>query len=343
MKVRDLLLPLLAIGSIVYATTSIVRTQPNRELTDPPNAPPRPSYAHNVAAVGLIEPSSEPISIGSARAGVVDQVFVTVGDTVKKNQPLLKLRTSELEAELAVANAAVTQAEAAVEVAQSQVTISTAQVKIASAELANVQRLLDFAESVKDSRVISDEERTQRKMAVLTQQAKCQSAEASVASARSSVASAKAAVVAAKAQQRVTQVEIERSTITAPLNSTVLQLRIRPGEYVSSATSSNAWLTLGQTQTLHLRADVDEHEAWRIKSQAEATAHVRGNAELKSQLTFVRFEPLVIPKKSLTGDATERVDTRVLQVIYRLQNPAPASLFIGQQMDVFIAADSSTK
>lgn len=45
----------------------------------------------------------------------------------------------------------------------------------------------------------------------------------------------------------------------------------------------------------------------------------------------------MIPKKSLTGDATERVDTRVLQVIYRLQNPVPAALFVGQQMDVFIA------
>jgi hypothetical protein len=59
------------------------------------------------------------------------------------------------------------------------------------------------------------------------------------------------------------------------------------------------------------------------------------------QLEFVRFEPLVIPKKSLTGDATERVDTRVLQVIYRLQKPVPAALFAGQQMDVFIATQDA--
>jgi hypothetical protein len=43
----------------------------------------------------------------------------------------------------------------------------------------------------------------------------------------------------------------------------------------------------------------------------------------------------VIPKKSLTGDSTERVDTRVLQALYsfdRKQLP----FYIGQQMDVFI-------
>ena len=45
----------------------------------------------------------------------------------------------------------------------------------------------------------------------------------------------------------------------------------------------------------------------------------------------------MIPKRSLTGDSTERVDTRVLQVIYEVgQRGVP--LFVGQQMDVFIEA-----
>jgi hypothetical protein len=52
-------------------------------------------------------------------------------------------------------------------------------------------------------------------------------------------------------------------------------------------------------------------------------------------LEFVRFEPYVIPKKSLTGDSTERVDTRVLQVIYRIRDGEP-SVYVGQQMDVYI-------
>ena len=47
----------------------------------------------------------------------------------------------------------------------------------------------------------------------------------------------------------------------------------------------------------------------------------------------------MLPKKSLTGDSTERVDTRVLQVIYRVDNEA-LPLFVGQQMDVFIEAPS---
>ena len=46
----------------------------------------------------------------------------------------------------------------------------------------------------------------------------------------------------------------------------------------------------------------------------------------------------MIPKKSLTGDNTERVDTRVLQVIYRFDPSGRPPLFVGQQVEVFIDA-----
>ena len=52
-------------------------------------------------------------------------------------------------------------------------------------------------------------------------------------------------------------------------------------------------------------------------------------------MRFVRIEPFVIPKKSLTGDSSERVDTRVLQIIFQLDQPN-VPLYVGQQVDVFI-------
>ena len=71
---------------------------------------------------------------------------------------------------------------------------------------------------------------------------------------------------------------------------------------------------------------------------APAHAAVRGNPNVLMPLTFARVEPLVIPKKSLTGDNTERVDTRVLQVIYQVNQDEPA-LFVGMQVDVFLDGD----
>ena len=91
----------------------------------------------------------------------------------------------------------------------------------------------------------------------------------------------------------------------------------------------------GSVTPLHVRVDVDEHDAWRVRGGAPAAASPRGNGSIRIPLEFVRFEPYVIPKKSLTGDSTERVDTRVLQIIYRVKEQS-APLYVGQQVDVYI-------
>jgi len=109
------------------------------------------------------------------------------------------------------------------------------------------------------------------------------------------------------------------------------------GEYAPAGVTATPLVLLGRLKPLNLRVDVDEHEAWRVTPGAKAVATVRGNANLRTPVSFVRFEPFVLPKKSLTGDSTERVDTRVLQVIYRVDSDA-LPLFVGQQMDVFIEA-----
>ena len=262
-------LPLLALAALVWASYSVVQSQPERLVTEPPIAPPRSAFAQTVAAVGLVEPSSEAISIGSPRAAVVDVVHVKVGDAVKKDQPLMKLRTREMEAERTFAVAAVAEAEAQTQVAEQQVKVAEAQVQIAEAELAQSCRLLAFATQLKDSRVISGEERTQRAMTVATHEARLLCAKANVASAMSSVGSAKAVMRSAQANVAVIDVNLDRSVIKAPIDATVLQVRIRAGEHVP-ATQDKAWLTIGQTQPLHVRADVDEHEAWRVKPRCAA-------------------------------------------------------------------------
>jgi hypothetical protein len=86
---------------------------------------------------------------------------------------------------------------------------------------------------------------------------------------------------------------------------------------------------------LQLRADVDEDSAWRVRPGAAATAYIKGTRENPIPLTFVRVEPYILPKKSLTGESTERVDTRVLQVIYTF-DMQKTPVYVGQQMDVFI-------
>jgi multidrug efflux pump subunit AcrA (membrane-fusion protein) len=266
-------------------------------------------FPSTVAAVGLVEASTENISIGTPLPGVVDRVFVTAGQTVKAGEPLFALDVRHLRADL--------------DVRQQALAVARARAEVARARLDDLQKQLEFAEQVKDKRAISLEERTRRNSAVQTEAAELQEAEAQIA--------------AARAQARAVEVELERSVVRSPIDAEVLQVKVRAGEFAPAAATSNPLVLLGRSKPLHVRVDVDEHEGWRVRPGADGVGHLRGNAEVKSPLRFVRFEPFVVPKRSLTGDSTERVDTRVLQVIYRIERD-DLPLFVGQQLDVFIDA-----
>jgi multidrug resistance efflux pump len=219
------------------------------------------------------------------------------------------LDTRHLRAELAVR--------------QRAVDVARARVRVAGARVEDFQKQLEFAEQVKDKRAISAEELTRRRSAVDTAQAELEEI--------------RSEIVAAESQVQSVAVDLERSVVRAPLAAEVLQVKIRVGEFAPAAATANPLILLGRSRPLHVRVDVDENEAWRVRAGAAAIGHVRGNADLKAPLEFVRFEPFVVPKRSLTGDSTERVDTRVLQVIYRVgRDDVP--LFVGQQLDVFIDA-----
>src|SRR5262249_22487285 len=119
------------------------------------------------------------------------------------------------------------------------------------------------------------------------------------------------------------------------MDGRILQANIRLGEYAQSGPLPKPLMVFGSVSVLNVRTDVDEHEAWRGPADAAAHATGRGSRGTPIPPRFVRFEPYVVPKKSLTGDSTERVDTRVLQVIYQVDGDK-VPLYVGQQLDVFI-------
>jgi HlyD family secretion protein len=303
------ILPSFGLLAAAWATYSIAKATPHRESTVPPSPPPVSAFHDTVAAVGIVEASTENIAIGTPLSGIVPKVFVRAGDEVKSGDPLFELDTRQLRAEL--------------EVRRQAASVASSRERVAEARLDDLRRQLAFAEQVKDKRAISSEELSRRRSAVET-------AEAEQVEARAQVA-------AAAAQVRATAVEIERSTVRSPIEAEVLQVKLRVGEFAAAAPSAAPLILLGRSKPLHVRVDVDEHEGWRVQAGAPAVGRLRGNAELKSPLSFVRFEPFVVPKRSLTGDSTERVDTRVLQIIYKVERD-DLPLFVGEQLDVFIDA-----
>ncbi|MGH9612263.1 MAG: efflux RND transporter periplasmic adaptor subunit [Bryobacteraceae bacterium] len=161
--------------------------------------------------------------------------------------------------------------------------------------------------------------------------------QANLDSAKAQIEQIKAQVAEAKAQVEQIQREVELRTIRAPISGRVLQMKTRLGEFAQSGAAGTPLMLLGDDVRLHVRVDIDENDAWRFQPCAAAVGSVRGNPQIKTPLQYVRTDPDIIPKVTLTGDATQRTDTRVLQVIYSF-DPASLPLYVGQLMDVFIDA-----
>src|SRR5258708_29593895 len=94
-------------------------------------------------------------------------------------------------------------------------------------------------------------------------------------------------------------------------------------------------MILGDADPLPVRVDIDEADIPRFLAGCRARGYVRGDTRNDVDLEFVRVEPYVVPKKSLTGSNTERVDTRVLQALYAVRG-GKQELFAGQQLGVYV-------
>ena len=340
-------LPVVAAMILGFALFSVAKSNAPKPAAAPPSTPPAAAYPSSVGAVGLIESSSENIGISLPVPGMVTNIYVKAGERVAKGQKLFSIDDRDLRAELASRQSALALAQSKVDrllrsPRPEEIPPMEAKVREAEQLFQDADVQLKLIESVRDKRAIRDEDLLRRRIAVKIAQARLEQSRSELALLKAGawqpdIDIARAEAAEAQRQVERVQADIDRTVVTAPIAGEILQLKVRLGEYAQAGQLAQPLILMGSTDHLNVRADVDEQDASRVKAGAEAVASVRGLSARRYPLHFVRFEPYVIPKKNLTGDSTERVDTRVLQVIFALDKGAP--LFAGQQMDVYIHAE----
>ena len=336
----------LLFGIVMVASTTKPTPKP-KVIVEPSKAP----FSSYVSGAGLIESSTENVKVGTTTGGLVRKVFVRVGDGVKKGQPLFQIDEATKQAELARYQAALKSAEATLDKLRQgtraeEVSMQEEQVRQTAAQLRDAQQQLKLRESAaaEDSRAVSQDDLNQAKNTVTSREAalayqKHHLEELKAGTWAPELKIQEAEVDSARAQVVQIRADLEKLTVRSPLKGEVLQVKIHPGEYAPAGQTDDALIMVGSNDVLSIRVDIDEQDAWRVKGDQAAVAYPRGRSEVKIPLTFSRIEPYVIPKKSLTGSSTERVDTRVLQVVYTFKQPQGFRLYVGQQTDVFIQAE----
>lgn len=306
------LLPFLGVlGLVVGIIFSLTYGSPEAATPNQLSLPPSAPFNDTISGTGLVEASSRNIEVGSFASGIVAQVLVKEGDRVEAGTPLFVLDERE--------------AKAALSQRESDVVAAKANVAASRAAYDDVADQLKRAEKLTIGSSISLEAVQSRRFAVKRAAAAIQVAQGQQEAAEAALESAR--------------VLLENLSVEAPIAGRVLKVRVRPGEFVTAMSGGQGAVFMGEDQPLHLRVDIDENDVWRLKENVKATASLRSNKDISYPLSFVRIEPYVQPKKNLNGDMTERVDTRIMEVVYKIEtgNDLP-SLYIGQQMDVFISA-----
>jgi HlyD family secretion protein len=354
---RKWFLPALAVALLGFGVAHALYIQKPEPESPPPVPPPTTPFGDTVAGAGIVESNNEAsttsvISIGSQLSGVVTKVSVCIGQTVAAGDPLFDLDRRATEADLKVKQAQVVQAQQSLRELELQPrpeTVPPSEALVVAAEATSRQQKDEYDRTkvafakgaATPENLVSAEQAYYNGLAQLAQ-AKANLLLLKAGAWEADKAVARAAVDTAKAQVDQDKTTLELLQVRAPVDGTILQVNIRPGEYVSTS-GNQALIMMGNLAPLHVRVNVDEEDIPRLKLDGPARAKIRGDVTQEEiPMSFVRIEPYVVPKVSLTGLNAERVDTRVVQVIYAIdpghKMVKEKKVLVGQLVDVFIDA-----
>lgn len=362
---NKVILVLVILGGLAGAASAYIYARPAKPQP-PVFNPASDPYAQGIFANGIIESyqnHGENINIYPEVSGTVRELLIAEGQTVRRGTPLLviddRIQRATAEQQASQANAALAMLhelraqprKETLEVARSQADLAAASLKSAEDTLDKQQRSYDL-----DPRSVSkdllDTDRNAVKvakanLAVMVRQLELTKAGAWIYDIQNQERQYEALSKAAAASSTL----LEKYTIMAPVDGVVLSIQAAVGSYVSPQGAYDTYtqgfdpIAVMGTGTakgyLSVRCYIDEILIPKLPStsQMQATMFIRGTTT-KIPLEFVRIQPYVSPKIELSDQRLEKVDLRVLPVIFRFQPPPEANVFPGEMVDVYVGGQA---
>jgi HlyD family secretion protein len=311
-SMKNKLLILFAVLGIILAIGTAYVLGRKQNPLPPAFNPASNPYSNGIYAEGIVEAlqsSGSNVNIYPEVAGTVNQIPVKEGQDVSAGKVLLSIEDS-------VQRAATQQAKAQISVAQ-------ASLKTAQDAYAKQKAAADI-----DSRAVSKD---------------------ALDSAKDNVGLAKANVELAQRQYDAAATLLAKYQIKTLSSGRVISINTAVGSYVSAQGVYDTYTQQAQPimvigasgEALAVRCYVDEVLLQRLPSLGEIDAYmfIRGS-DIKLPLKIVRMQPNVSPKIELSNQRTERVDVRVLPVIFSFDKPPNIAIYPGQLVDVYIGKAS---
>ncbi len=299
-------------------------------------------------APGRVEPVSGLIKLAGPVVGVVDQVLIKANETAFAGQPLIRLRDQEARAQLASAAAQVAMRRR-VRNKESAASGAAARRKAEDA-VADAETAVSEVQSLVDKTVVD-------RRAGRSSDADVEAARAGLKRARDYLAQqtdelrritddaplptlAEGQLNVARSELSASRAALDKLTIRAPIDGTVLQVNARPGELISPSATTPLVL-LGDISGLRVRAELDERDLEKIKSGQPVLVRptaLRGR-EVPGKVSFIA--PLVEAGRYSALGQRNMTDVDVVEVLIELSEPGP--LVVGMKVDVYFRQDAASR
>src|SRR3954470_24993792 len=251
---------LLGAGAFLYAKTTGTKIDESKIAKVDQG-----DLAKSVVATGKITPITQ-IDIKSKASGIVKNLFVDAGDTVKTGQVLCELDKEEIQASLAQSRASLEAAEA--NLRGTQADIERAKYDAQGPDIPTLQRAYERAQHMAKEGVVSQSALDDAQRAYELAVNKRDSGQANLIVARAKQAQAKAQVAQQKATVDQIDTQYKNSTLLAPIGGIILSRDVEKGAAVSSililGSGATLVMTMGDTHEVYVKGKVDESDIGKV-------------------------------------------------------------------------------
>lgn len=268
----------------------------------------------NVSATGTIEPTNQ-VEVSSELSGTIAEVFVDYNDLVEVGQPLARLDTTKLEAQLEVQKAQVIAAEARVEQAQAS--------------------LYEAAENFENAQALEERGVTSHQGFIAAQTA--------YDSAVAALQIADADRNLADAQLAMQQADLDKAVLASPIKGIVLSRDVDAGQIVAASLSAPVLFTIAEDLSqMELQVDVDEADIGRILVGHDATFTVEAYDDrvFPARISKVRYAPETVDGV-VTYKAILAIDNS--ELLLRPGMTATAEITVAEYRDVLLVPNAALR
>jgi HlyD family secretion protein len=364
---------LLTIGSVIYfsnfRTNQIEqKVSAEQKLADEKT---QTEPAKTVVAPGYVEPISEEIEVGSEIAGKLKQVLVEEGEQVLKGQEIAILENADFEANITNAKAQIATLRSQKETAEAK--ISQAKIdktRIANGakieerreakvnyestlpNIENSKREFERRQRLYETGDVSREELERTKTAyenalkqsevlkakfnVVNSDARkddLDKADAAIRLAETQIREFDAQISEAETRVRTAEANLSKTIVKSPITGVILRKRLHDGETISSDNLKGI-VTIADVSALRVRVDLDEIDVAKVKIGQSAYVVADAFGKTKFTAKVIKIGQILGRKNVRTERPTEKVDTKILEVLLELDKGQNLPLQL--RVDAFI-------